>query len=71
MASFALTALEGTNLSNWLKTHRCNKSQTIETCDSLMTSNYEVCFRPSGVGPSVAIRCDCGHNEDITDWDSA
>lgn len=69
MESFVMCATEEKRLKNWLKTHKCESSQTLETCDSVMTSNYEVCFRPSAVGPSVRISCDCGISEDITHYE--
>lgn len=64
-----LCKTEQERLKNWLKNHKCDNSQTIETVDTFMTSNYEVCFRPSAVGPSVSVRCDCGISEDITHWE--
>lgn len=69
MTNFKLCAKEQEKLQDWLKTHKCQESQTLETVDSFLTSNYEVCFRPSGVGPSITVLCDCGVREDITHWE--
>jgi len=64
-----LCAIEEKRWRDWLNTHKCKNSQTLETVDSFMTSNYEICFRPSAIGPTVRICCDCDAVEDITHYE--
>ena len=69
MNDFKLCTVEQQRLKDWRLTHKCKNLQTLEDVDSFLTSSYEVCFRPSGVGPSVSIHCDCGEIVDITHWE--
>lgn len=69
MIDTKLCTIEEKRLRDWLKIHKCKHSQTLETVDTFLTSNYEICFRPSGVGSSARVCCDCGVSEDITHYE--
>lgn len=64
-----LCSVENQRRKDWVQKHR-------ETCplregapDFVRTAGHQICLRPSSVGDSVTILCDCGAKEDVSHYE--
>ncbi len=67
--TFTLNDTEVENITNWLKSHAEKCPHFGQQTQNHIGSPVNYIFTPSGMGNSVRIKCNCGEEKDVGDYD--